>query len=126
MLPPDIDVLESDGKGLCFIADGLDEYPAGYENKNNFIYSELIGEQKTELKLAQSTVVMSFRPAVASQVSHLFDKRVEVLGFGDDQINEYIQAKYGDDKSFSKYLDDQPHIKHGQGHHLPRRTCLLW
>ena len=31
-LPPDIEtfVFESDGKGLCFIADGLDEYPASY------------------------------------------------------------------------------------------------
>ena len=35
VFPPDIEtfVLESDGKGLCFIADGLDEYPAGYEDK---------------------------------------------------------------------------------------------
>ena len=113
-LPPDIEtfVLKSDGKGLCFIADGLDEYPAGYEDKTNFILSELIGAQKPNIKLPQSTVVISSRPAVASQVRHLFDKHVEVLGFGDDQINEYIQAKYGEDKSFSLYLDDHPHIKH--------------
>ena len=52
-LPPDIEssVLESDGKGLCFIADGLDEYPAGYEDKTNFIFSELIGEQRINIKL---------------------------------------------------------------------------
>ena len=113
-LPPDIEtfVLESDGKGLCFIVDGLDEYPAGYEDNTNFIYSELIGAQKPNIKLAQSTVVISSRPEVASHVWHLFDKRVEVLGFGDDQINEYVQAKYGEDKSFSKYLDDHPIIKH--------------
>ena len=113
-LPPDIEtfVLESDGKGLCFIVDGLDEYPAGYEDKTNFIFSEMIGEQRTNIKLPQSTVVISSRPEVASQVRHLFDKRVEVLGFGDDQINEYIQAKYGEDKSFSKYLNDHPHIKY--------------
>ena len=105
-------VLESDGKGLCFIADGLDEYPAGYEDKTNFIFSELIGEQRTNIKLAQSTIVISSRPEVGSRVWHLFDKRVEVLGFGDDQINEYIQARYGDDKSFSKYFDGHLHIKH--------------
>ena len=56
--------------------------------------------------------MISSRPAVASQVRHLFNKSVEVLGFGDDQINEYIQAKYSEDKSFSKYLDGHPHIKH--------------
>ena len=113
-LPPDIEssVLESDGKGLCFIADGLDEYPAGYENKTNFIFSELIGIHKPNIKLAQSTVVISSRSEVASQVWDLVNKRVEVLGFGDDQINEYIQAKYGEDKSLSLYLDDHPHIKH--------------
>ena len=113
-LPPDIEtfVLESDGKGLCFIADGLDEYPAGSEDKTNFILSELIGMHKPNIKLAQSTVVISSRPEVASRVWDMFDKHVEVLGFGDDQINEYIQAKYGEDKSFSKYLDDHPHIKH--------------
>ena len=113
-LPPDIEtfVLESDGKGLCFIADGLDEYPAGYEDKTNFIYSELIGEQRTNIKLPQSTVVISSRPEVASRVWDMFDKHVEVLGFGDDQINAYIQAKYGEDNSFSKYLNDHPHIKH--------------
>ena len=113
-LPPDIEtfILDSDGKGLCFIADGLDEYPSGYEDKANFIFSELIGEQKTSIKLPQSTVVISSRPEVASQVWHLFEKRVQVLGFGDDQIDEYIQEKYGKDNSFSKYLDDHPHIKH--------------
>jgi len=95
-LPPDIEtfILDSDGKELCFIADGLDEYPSGYEDKANFIFSELIGEQKTGIKLPQSTVVISSRPEVASQVWHLFEKRVEVLGFGDDQIDEYIQEKY--------------------------------
>ena len=112
-LPPDIEthVFESDGKGLCFIADGLDEYPAGYEDKTNFIF-QLIGEQRTNIKLPQSTIVISSRPEVASRVWDMFDKRVEVLGFGDDQIDEYIQAKYGEDKSFSSYLDDHPHIKH--------------
>ena len=113
-LPLDIEtfVLESDGKGLCFIADGLDEYPAGYKDKTNFIFSELIGTQKPNIKLPQSTVVISSRPGVTSQVWHSFDKHVEVLGFGDDQINEYIQEKYGEDKSFSSYLDGHPHIKH--------------
>ena len=108
-LPPDIEthVLESGCKGLCFIADGLDEYPAGYEDKTTFIFS-LIRAQK----LAQSTVVISSRPEIASHVRHSFKKHVEVLGFGDDQINEYIEAKYGEDKSLSLYLDDHPHIKH--------------
>ena len=111
-LPPDIEtfILNSDGEGLCFIVDGLDEYPAGYEDKTNFIF-QLIGE-KTKIKLAQSTVLISSRPEVASKLRDMFDEHVEVLGFGDDQINEYIQEKYGDDKSFSKYLDDHPHIKH--------------
>ena len=108
-LPPDIEthVLESDGKGLCFIADGLDEYPAGYEDKTNFIFS-LIRAQK----LPQSTVAISSRPEITSRVWYSFEKHVEVLGFGDDQINEYVQAKYGEDKSFSKYLDGHPHIKY--------------
>ena len=113
-LPPDIEtfVLESDGRGLCFIADGLNEYPAGYEDKTNFIFSELIGGQKLNLKLAQSTVVISSRPEITSQLWDMFNKSVEVLGFSNDQINAYIQAKYGEDKSFSRYLDDHPHIKH--------------
>ena len=108
-LPPEVEthVLESDGKGLCFIADGLDEYPAGYEDKTNFIFSVIRAQ-----KLPQSTVVFSSRPEVASHVWHSFNKRIEVLGFGNDQIKEYIQAKYGEDKSFSSYLDDHPHIKH--------------
>ena len=64
-LPLDIEtnVFESDGKRLCFIADGLDEYPAGYETKSNFIFV-LIRAQK----LPQSTVAISSRPEVASHV----------------------------------------------------------
>ena len=42
----------------------------------------------------------------------MFEKHVQVLGFSDDQIDEYIQEKYGKDNSFSKYMDDHPHIKH--------------
>ena len=75
--------------------------------KTNFIFSVIRAQ-----KLPQSTVVFSSRPEVASHVWHSFNKRIEVLGFGDDQIKEYIQAKYGEDKSFSSYLDDHPHIKH--------------
>ena len=119
-LPRDIEtfVLDSDGKGLCFIADGLDEYPAGYEDKTNFIFS-LIRAQK----LPQSTVVISSRPEVASQVWDLFNKHVEVLGFGDDQIDEFIQAKYDQDKSFSSYMDDHPHIKHAC--YIPLHLAML-
>ena len=86
-LPPDIEthILKHDGRGLCFIADGLDKYPAGYEDKNNFIFS-LIRAPKFCCKLAQSTVVISCRPEVASRVWDLFEKRVDVLGFGDDRI----------------------------------------
>jgi len=124
-LPPDIEafILDSDGKGLCFIADGLDEYPPGYEDKTNFIFSELIGEKKSDIRLPQSTVVISSRPEVASQVWHLFEKRVEVLGFGDDQINKYINEKYGEDNSFSKYMDDHPHIKHAC--YIPLHLAML-
>ena len=129
-LPPGIEdfVLESDGKGLCFIVDGLDEYAAGYENETNFIRSELIGikterKENVYLMLSQSTVVVSSRPEVASQVEHWFDKRVEVLGFGDDQIDEYILEKYGKDKSLSQYMDDHPHIKHTC--YIPLQLAML-
>ena len=82
-LPPNIEtfVEKSDGKGVCFIADGLDEYPAGFEDKANFIFSLITAD-----KFPQSIVVISSRP-VASHVWQLFDKHVEVLGFGDDQIH---------------------------------------
>ena len=107
--------------------DGLDEYATGYENETNFIRSELIGikteRKKVYLMLSQSTVVISSRPEVASQVWHWFDKRVEVLGFGDDQIDEYILEKYGKDKSLSQYMDDHPHIKHTC--YIPLQLAML-
>ncbi len=72
------------GKGVCFIFDGFDEF-APPNGKESIVY-EIINRTY----LSQATVVVASRPAAIAKLRHRADKIVEVLGFFNEQIIEYL------------------------------------
>ena len=76
------------GRKVCFILDGLDEYSSQNQNKS-LIYALL---QKTYLP--EAMVVVTSRPAAAS--AHLPNrssfKQIEVFGFSRKDIFQYIES----------------------------------
>ena len=89
-----------DGKGVCFILDGFDEYPS--QNYEKSLITALINKSY----LPEAMVVVTSRPAAASDrlPNKSSFKQIEVFGFSRKDIFEYI-----DSFPFSKSsIDSEP------------------
>ena len=97
------------GRGLCFILDGLDEYsPRSMDD--TFIF-QLI---KREL-LPKAVVIVASRPAATAKIRSIATKRVEVLGFLEEQIYQYVETYFpegGKAGELHRYLDEHPNVHH--------------
>ena len=100
------------GRNVLFIFDGWDEFPSHLQN--NSLVSTII-QQPQELSLHQSTVLITTRPVSSGNLLHIADRRVEILGFTQHQIHEYIEkALDGNSTRFQKlvqHLEEHPVIE---------------
>ena len=100
---------ERDGKGVCFIFDGLDEFSPP-DGSDSIVYKII-----TKNYLAQSTVIVASRPAAVAGLRRKANKDIEILGFRNEQILEYfdhypfVKSKPADLKD---YLRSHPNILH--------------
>ena len=104
------DIDKSDGEGVCFIIDGLDEYEPK-EGSNSVIHKLL---RKTYL--AEAMVIVASRPVATATLRHEapVTRRIEVLGFTQQQIFEYID-KFPFSAGVSNlraYLDSHRNVLH--------------
>ena len=104
------------GEGICFIIDGLDEYELN-NDRSTFVY-ELI--HKHVLPLAM--VIVASRPVGTASVRNEASvyKRIEVLGFKNEQIMKYVKSYYNDSKDIGSGL-----IKYLTSHINVLRMCYL-
>ena len=75
------------GSRVLFIFDGWDEFP--HHLMNNSLVSTII-RQPHKLFLHLSTVLITTRPVSSGNLLHIADRLVEILGFTQHQIREYI------------------------------------
>ena len=104
------DIDESDGEGVCFIIDGLDEYQPE-DGSNSVIYQML---RKTYL--SEAMIIVASRPVATATLRHEapVTQRIEVLGFTQQQIFEYID-KFPFSAGISNlraYLDSHRNVLH--------------
>ena len=107
-------ISEKDGKGVCFVLDGLDEYCSQNVKKSAIL--KLLEKRL----LPQSMIIVLSRPSVVKLVNkYPINKRIEVFGFSKEQISEYIDNFFIEeieDKSITKasklkeYLHSHPNI----------------
>ena len=100
------------GKQVLFIFDGWDEFP--HHLMNDSLVSTII-RQPHKLSLHQSTILVTSRPMSSGNLFHIADRRVEILGFTQHQIREYIEkALDGNSARIQKlvqHLDEHPVIE---------------
>ena len=117
----DIDVIchyaeEFDGLGYCFILDRFNEYITdGKDAPDNFIIKLI----KKEI-YAKSVVVISSRSAAIAEYRNKMDMVLEVTGFGDKQVTEYIKCY-----NFSKESKCSNLLKYLTEHHNICSMCKL-
>ena len=114
----------TDGRNLLFIFDGWDEFPSNLMN-NSFV--SMIIQQPHKLSLHQSTVLITSRPVASGNLLHIADRRVEILGFTQRQIHEYIEkALNGNSTQIEKlvqHLEEHPVI---EGYcYIPLHSAIL-
>ncbi len=103
------EVCQSEGEGLLFILEGLDEFPQTLRERKNSLIMKLIHGKL----LPASTVVITTRPwAAPIGCSHRIDQQIVVLGFTKIQIKEYVDQaiKDGAPDGLQTYIDANPHI----------------
>ena len=105
------------GEGVLFIFDGWDEF--SYKLMNNSLVSTII-RQPERLFLHRSAVLITSRPVSSGNLLHIADRRVEILGFTQHQIGEYITKALKSNNSHIQKL-----IRHLEGHPVIEGYCYL-
>ena len=100
------------GHGLLLILEGFDEAPASKRAMDS-IFVRLFTEQV----LPKATVILTTRPSASAELRQFCNsvnsRRIEIVGFGKKETDEYIQCAFSDEQSrsdFKEYLSLYPHI----------------
>ena len=92
-----------EGENVLVIADGWDELSESQRNEDSFLYKFLF------LDFPLMPVVVTSRPS-ASAPLHLLacvDRFVEIKGFDEDDIKEYVQSEFARDQEKAQRLLEQ-------------------
>ena len=100
---------KSAGSRCLIILEGLDEIAADHQKSDRF-FIRLIRDCTV---LEKSTILITSRPHACDELNT--DRNVEVIGFGVEQVEEFIKMSFlNDEQSVSELLqqlNDYPHIK---------------
>ena len=106
-------IKRTQGKGVLFILEGFDEAPPSLREKDSLFFELFKGSL-----LPNATVMVTTRPSASYDLQRCCkgasSRRIEVLGFGKKEINEYVEAHFRQGtlhvEDFNKYLELYPHI----------------
>ena len=94
------------------ILEGFDEAPASKRTMDSIFVRLFMGQV-----LPKATVILTTKPSASAELRQLCSsvnyRRIEIVGFGKKEIDEYIQFAFSDEQSqfdFKKYLSLYPHI----------------
>ena len=100
---------KSAGSRCLIILEGLDEMAADRQKSDRF-FIRLITDCTV---LEKSTILMTSRPHACYELNT--DRNVEVIGFGVEQVEEFIKRSFLNDEQSARellqQLNDYPHIK---------------
>ena len=100
------------GYGLLLILEGFDEAPVSKRTMDTIFVRLFTGQE-----LPKATVILTTRPSASAELRQFCNsvnfRRIEIVGFGKMEIDEYIQCAFSDEQSrsdFKEYLSLYPHI----------------
>ena len=97
------------GNRCLIILEGLDEMAANRQISDHFFVNLV----KYCAVLEKSTVLITSRPHACNEIDA--DRRVEIIGFGADEIKQFIKKSFPNNehsfKELLQQLNDYPHLK---------------
>ena len=98
------------GEQVCFALDGLDEYSSQMEP------GKLIHDMIHGYRLPNASILITSRPAGAHRLRRNVKQNIEIIGFMEDEIAEYITSYYsnnpGKAASLIRFLRNHPNVSH--------------
>ena len=107
----------SHGRNVLFIFDGWDEFPLHLQE--NSIVATIIKEPH-KTALYRSTVLIASRPMHSGNLFHIAERQIEILGFTQHQIHEYIEKTLS-----SKSTQIQKLVQHLEEHPVIEGYCYV-
>ena len=94
---------EEEAEKVLVIADGWDELSECERKKGSFLYQLLFEE------FPLMSVIVTSRPSASASLHSLpiLDRFVDIKGFDNDDIKEYIQSEFASDQEKAKHLLEQ-------------------
>ena len=86
------------GRGVLFVFDGFDEMSSEMQEKS-IIHSIMDGR-----RVPQSSFVVTTRPVSAKSLYHFVDRRVEISGFGEKEVVDFITKYFASNPSAGRQL----------------------
>ena len=116
-----------EGLPVCFLLDGIDEYRQGYNNRSNYIYKLVVGDE-----LVRSTVIITSRPRHSWHFRNRVTTNVIILGFDDVSTAQFVHTYFKltfqpQSNSVTKLLSRQPPYYKSLPHSTPSnddRVCV--
>ena len=108
---------EDEGEGVLIVADGWDELARSQRQESTFLYNILSGKT-----LPFASVLLTSRHT-ASALLHrepYYDYFVEICGFNDDNIREYILSEFDDD-----HVNTVPLLEQIESNPLVKSICSI-
>ena len=100
---------QTGGKDVCFAFDGLDEYMV--QERGKLIYDMIHG-----YRLPRASILITSRPAAAHRLRRSVKQNIEIIGFLDNEIEQYIIDYYQENKvkagSLMTFLQNHPNVSH--------------
>ena len=82
------EITASEGDKVCFIFEGYDELPEQLRKAPMFA--------KLKEKLPKCTLMYTSRPEACNKLRHVASQRIEICGFKEEQVDEYINNAFED------------------------------
>lgn len=122
----DIDVISNYiektlGEGVCFLLDGYDEYIKPL-HCDDYV-TRLI---QLRNRLAKSVVIVTSRPSAVEDIETYFDRKVEIIGFGERGIQTYLEQmelSQTENQTIHQYFHTHPNVR--QLCYLPLHLSML-
>ena len=105
-------IKQRQGNGVLIILDGWDELRESCRGYDQF-YPKLIRGEISQL--AECNIIVTSRPGAIENIRKHANRLIDILGFTEDQVKEYIRSYFrGEDSSISskllKDLEDYPNV----------------
>ena len=81
-------ISSNNGEGTLFIMDGYDEFPEELQKKS------LVADIINGKTLPQSSFIITSRPRASAPLHDKIDRRIEVIGFGEEDIEQFTKKYY--------------------------------